>query len=301
MKTAEEEAAVNHSDPAKVELFAAGAYRTRLRSAGQVPDSEAAQAIAAQARSNVYRRAIEAALAAGDNRSAIGLYERAKGRLTPEDAAPMQGQIKAVTQREMAQAYLAGLPTPTPSEPSTFFDAPKQLADADAAHQAATARNDADWAHDAGQRAINQHYIDVRFGQQKQVIAEAKAGLNGAVENWIATPRPDGRPQTDLPPLALWAELSETEQQDVLAALRRNAESDGQSQNASLTEKPNAPVKLFPDMPDPTVPEPPRPDPEPEPEPEPGQQQPFNRPLPITPRPPPTHEAPQPAPGNLVT
>ena len=157
--------------------------------------------MAAQARSNVYRRAIEAALAAGDNRSAIGLYERAKGRLTPEDAAPMQGQIKAVTQREMAQAYLAGLPTPTPSEPSTFFDAPKQLADADAAHQAATARNDADWAHDPGQRAINQHYIDVRFGQQKQVIAEAKAGLNGAVENWIATPRP-GRTTADRPAAA---------------------------------------------------------------------------------------------------
>src|SRR5712691_7061362 len=47
VKTAEEEAAVNHSDPAKVELFAAGAYTTRLRSAGQPPDSEAAQAMAA--------------------------------------------------------------------------------------------------------------------------------------------------------------------------------------------------------------------------------------------------------------
>ena len=109
----------------------------------------------------------------------------------------MQGQIKAVTQREMAQAYLAGLPTPTPSEPSTFFDAPKQLADADAAYQSATAQNQADWVHDEGQRAINEHYIDVRFGQQKQAIAEAKAKLDSAVNAWIATPRPDGRPQTD--------------------------------------------------------------------------------------------------------
>ena len=34
--------------------------------------------MAAETRSNVYRRAIEAALAVGDTRSAIGLYERAK-------------------------------------------------------------------------------------------------------------------------------------------------------------------------------------------------------------------------------
>ena len=165
MKTAEEEAAVNHSDPTKVELFAAGAYSTRLRSASQPPDSEAAQASAAQARSSVYRRAIEAALAADDNRSAIGLYERAKDRLTTDDAGPMQGQIKAVTQRGIAQTYLAGLPEPTPGEPSAVFNAPKQLADADAAYRAATVRNQADWAHDDSQRAINQHYIDVQFGQ----------------------------------------------------------------------------------------------------------------------------------------
>src|SRR5258708_17621927 len=74
VKTAEEEAAVNHSDPAKVELFATGAYSTRLRSAGQPPESEAAQAMAAQARSSVYRRAIEAAVAASHSPSAVRLY-----------------------------------------------------------------------------------------------------------------------------------------------------------------------------------------------------------------------------------
>ncbi len=223
MKTAEEEAAVNHSDPAKVDLFATGAYSTRLRSAGQPPDSGAAQAMAAQARSNVYRRAIEAAVAAGDARSAIGLYERSKDRLTAGDAVPLQGQIKAVTQRETAQTYLAGLPTPSPGEPSTFFDAPKQLADADATHQAATARNAADWAHDVSQRAISQHYIDVQFGQQKLGIAQLQAALDNAVSSWIATPRSDGRPQTDLPPPALWVQLSPDEQQNVLATLKRNA------------------------------------------------------------------------------
>jgi hypothetical protein len=193
VKTAEEEAAVNHNDPAKVDLFATGAYSTRLRSAGQPPESEAAQAMAAQARSSVYRRAIEAALAAGNSRSAIGLYERTKDRLTTSDAGPMQGQIKAVTQRETARDYVTGLELPTPGEPSTFFDAPKQLAEVEAAHQAATSQNEADWSHNADQRAINQHYIDVQFGQQKQEIAEAKAELDGAVGNWIATPRPDGR------------------------------------------------------------------------------------------------------------
>jgi hypothetical protein len=219
VKTAEEEAAVNHNDPAKVELFATGAYTTRLRSVGQPPDSEAAQAGAAEARSAVYSRAIEAALTAGDTRSAIGLYERAKDRLTAGDAGPTQGQIKAVTQRETAQTYLAGLPKPPPGEPSAFFDASKQLADADAAHQAATVQNEADWAHDDAQRAINQHYIDVQFGQQNQAIADAKAKLDDAVSTWIATPRPDGRPQTDLPPPALWVRLSPDEQQAVLAAL----------------------------------------------------------------------------------
>src|ERR1700758_128880 len=133
VKTAEEEAAVNHSDPAKVELFAAGAYSLRLRSAGQPPDSEAAQASAAEARSSVYRRAIEAALTAGDTRSAIGLYERSKDRLTAGDAVPMQGQIKAVTLRETARDYVTDLERPTPAEPSSFFDAPRQLAEADAA------------------------------------------------------------------------------------------------------------------------------------------------------------------------
>jgi hypothetical protein len=223
VKTAEEEAAVNHTDPTKVELFATGAYTTRLRSAGQPPDSEAAQAMAAEARSSVYRRAIEAALAAGDTSSAIGLYERAKDRLTAGDAGPMQSQIKAVTQREIARTYLAGLPKPAPGEPSAFFDAPKQLADADAAYRAATVQNQTDWAHDDAQRAINQHYIDVQFGQQKQAIADAKARLDTAVSSWIAAPRPDGRPQTDLPPPALWVQLSLDEQQTVLAALKRNA------------------------------------------------------------------------------
>jgi hypothetical protein len=223
VKTAEEEAAVNHSDPAKVDLFAAGAYSTRLHSTGQPPNSDAAQARAAEARSSVYRRAIEVALAAGDTRSAIELYERTKDRLTPVDAAPVQGQIKTVTQRETAQTYLAGLPTPMPDESSTFFDAQKQLAGADAAHQEATAHNDADWAHDPSQRAINQHYIDVQFGQQKQAITEAKAKLDNAVSSWITTPRPDGRPQTDLPPPALWVQLSPDEQQNVLAALKQNA------------------------------------------------------------------------------
>ena len=187
------------------------------------PSSEAAQATAAEARSAVYRRAIEAALAAGDTRSAIGLYERAKDRLTAGDAGPTHGQIKAVTQRDTAQTYLASLETQAPSESSTFLDAPKQLADADTAHQAATEQNDADWAHDASQHTINQHYIDVQFGQQKQQIAQAKADLDSSVANWIATPRPDGQPQTELPPPALWAQLSPDAQQNVLAALKRNA------------------------------------------------------------------------------
>ena len=224
MKTAEEEAAVNHNDPAKVELFAAGAYSTRLRSAGQPPDSEAAQAMRGGGALERYRRAIEAALAAGDTRSAIGLYERAKDRLTASDAGtnarPDQGRDATRDGSGLSRRSSQGKRPASDRRSST---PPKQLADADAAHRAATAQNDADWAHDPDQRAINQHYIDVQFGQQKQAIADAKAKLDNAVSTWIATPRPDGRPQTDLPPPALWAQLGPDEQQNVLAALKRNA------------------------------------------------------------------------------
>ena len=234
MKTAAAEAAVSHNDPAKVELFATGAYQTRLRSAGAPPKSDAAKALAASARSTVYRSAIEAALAAGDTRSASTLYELAKDRLTAEDAGPTHGQIKAAMERETARTYLAGLPKPIPGEPSVFFDAPKQLAEADAAHQATTAQNEVDWAHDASQRAINQHYIDVQFGQQKQAIAQTKAEIDSAVANWVATPSPDGRPQTDLPPLALWAPLNPDEQRNALGALKRNA---GVPQTQAVNER----------------------------------------------------------------
>ena len=111
VKTAAAEAAVSHNDPAKVELFATGAYQTRLRSAGAPPSSDAAKALAASARSTVYRSAIEAALAAGDMRSASTLYEPAKDRLTADDAGPTEGQIKAAMERETAWTYLAGLPS----------------------------------------------------------------------------------------------------------------------------------------------------------------------------------------------
>ena len=75
----------------------------------------------------------------------------------------------------------------------------------------------------------------MQFGQQNQQIAQAKAQLDSAVSTWIATPRPDGRPQTDLPPPALWVQLSPDEQQNVLAALKRNA---GVPQTQAVNERP---------------------------------------------------------------
>jgi hypothetical protein len=85
---------------------------------------------------------------------------------------------------------------------------------------------------------------------------------------------------------------------DVKAAITTS----GQTQDASSTQKPNAPVNVFPGMPRPTVPKP-RPPKAPKPA---KQQPPFNEQLPIIDPPPPPdenpeHEAPQPAPGNLVT
>jgi len=93
----------------------------------------------------------------------------------------------------------------------------------DAAHRAATARNDADWVDDPSQRATNQHLIDVQFEAQKRDIEQANARLGKAVTDWVTRPRPDGSPQTDRPPPALWKQLAPDEQQAVDANLRLNA------------------------------------------------------------------------------
>ena len=191
----------------------------QARLVGLKLDSEAAKAQAAAAHSAIWRRAIEAALAADNHRAASTLHERASGRLTPADTAVLQPQLKAAAEIETARDYLAKIVPPV-SKPPTFFDVARLMEEAEAAHAAATERNNADWADNPTQRATNQHYIDVQFGQRKRSIEQAKVQLDEAVTDWLMQSKQDGQLQTTRPPLAIWTQLSPDRQQmaDIILA-----------------------------------------------------------------------------------
>jgi hypothetical protein len=199
---------------------AAAQDHTRL--SGLPPDSDETQARAAGARSAIYRTAIESALEANDHSAASTLHEQAQGSLTPADAAVIEPQMKATAEVETARDYLGRIAPPS-SEPAANFDASRLMTEADAAHQAATEQNNTDWADNPSQRATNQHHIDVQFGLQKRGIEQAKAQLDGKVTDWLTQPMPDGQPQINRPPLALWTQLSPEQQNGVDAALAQNA------------------------------------------------------------------------------
>ena len=220
-----EQARYHYDDHALIEGFAGAgesAAADQARLAGLKPDSDTAKAQAAAARSAIWRRAIEAALTANNHRAASTLYERANGRLAPADTAVLQPQLKAAAEIETARDYLAKIVRPASQSPA-FFDALRLLEEADAAHEAATEQNNTDWAGNPTQRATNQHYIDVQFGQRKHGIEQAKGQLDGAVADWLTLPMPDGQLQINRPPLAIWTRLGPDDQAVVDAVLAQNA------------------------------------------------------------------------------
>ena len=230
-----EQARHHYDDHDLIETFAGtgeSAAADQARLAGLKPDSETAKAQVASAHSAIWRTAIEQALAANDHGAASRLYERANGRLAPGDSAVLQPQLKAAAEIETARDYLGKIARPA-SERPPFFDASRLMEEAEAAHKAVTERNNGDWADNASQRATNQHYVDVQFGHRKRDIEQAKAQLDGAVADWLTQPMPDGQPQINRPPLALWAQLSPDDQSAVDAVLAQNARGNATTPSSS--------------------------------------------------------------------
>ncbi len=127
----------DYADPEKLALYADAAASASAR-----PD---------EARSGLWRAAIDAALTAGQHGTALDLHKNAQDRLTPEDSAALKPVMAIAAQMQKGRDYVAGL-LPQPM-PATF-------AETQAAREAASGRNTADWAHEPEQQATNQHLID---------------------------------------------------------------------------------------------------------------------------------------------
>ncbi|HTR87320.1 MAG TPA: hypothetical protein VMI56_22750 [Reyranella sp.] len=105
------------------------------------------------------------------------------------------------------------------TDPNGPLDLGPALTALDDAHQAATAKNEAEWGHDPNQQATNQHFIDVRFGKAKRDVVKAKVELNKAVNSWLAQPG-----QTERPPLPVWTQMTAGEQKATDTVLAQNAQ-----------------------------------------------------------------------------
>ncbi len=127
---------------------------------------------------------------------AITLFQQAADRLSPDDTTVLAPQIDAAKEHEAGQDYLAKVPMPDTRDPGEL----------DAAHQAATAQNEADWSDSDSQRTTNQYFIDVAFNQKKRDAEQGKATLDRSVENWLSQPGQILRPPPDV-----WARLDPEE------------------------------------------------------------------------------------------
>jgi hypothetical protein len=235
-----QQAALDHADPdaiAAYEQASESAARDRARTLGFAQDSDGANAEVSTARSSIWRSAIEAALGRDATKPAIALYDRAIDRLTPADTSILARYVEGARERETGRDYVASLPMPE-VDPSSPLDAEKCLATVDAAHAAATAQNESDWPDDASQRATNQHFIDVAFGQKKRGIVQSNTDLEAMALNWVETPKPNGEPQTDLPPPNIWIRLGDDLRKTILAILMRNA-SGGADTASPITNREN--------------------------------------------------------------
>src|SRR5471030_1719705 len=133
-----QQAALDYADPGSIEAYGrAGesAAREHARTMKFGKDSDEAQAEIDDARSSIWRSAIEAALDRMHTAPAIALFQQAADRLSPDDTTALEPQIAAAKEHEAGQDYLAKLPIPDTSD----------LAELDAAHQAATEQNNIDW------------------------------------------------------------------------------------------------------------------------------------------------------------
>lgn len=166
------------------------------------------------ARSSVLRSGIEGALSDGQHGTAIDLHRNLIDQFTSDDAKALAPQMAVAAQMQTGRDYVEGvLPQPFPATAEAT----------QVAHDDATARNAADWAHDPTQQATNQHLIDVQFGSHQRGLRQVDAQREQALQEWLGRSNADGNPQTERPPPALWTQLTDDQRQKVDARLAANA------------------------------------------------------------------------------
>jgi len=220
------EAAHHHNDTDLVDALghaAANAARAHARvgdpsaslRAGGPPGGQAEDAAAATARSGVLGAAIQARLDGGDTQGANALFTQAQSQLDPAHAAPLQAHIDTVQRLAAAKDYVRQL-VPAWSDVS-----PEEI---DVQHATATQQNQTDNAGDPELQTDVQHVLDVQHGLQKRGLDQvATPKPNPAVQEWLLQTGPDGQPQIERPPAAIWNTLGPEERAAVDRQLTANA------------------------------------------------------------------------------
>jgi hypothetical protein len=192
---------------------AANAARAHARVGDVQPAPEAEDQASAAARSRILASTIQARLDAGNIDGAARLYGKVQTQLGEGPAQSLDAQIQTAQRRTAARAYTVQV---APVGPITVHE------EADGWHADATAQNQRDHADDPEQQATVQHQLDVDHAQAKKAIDDRNATLDKTVADWIATPRADGAPQTDLPAPMVWNQLDDVRRAQMLEGLRRN-------------------------------------------------------------------------------
>jgi hypothetical protein len=212
------EAAHHHNDTGLIDALgqaAATAARAHSRVGDGPPGGQAEDAAAATARSGVLGAAIQARIDRGDTAGANTLLTQMQDQLDPMHAEPLQGQLDTLQRLGAAKDYVRQL---VPAWSDTSHD------EVDAQHAAATQQNQTDNAGDPELQADVQHVLDVQHGLQKRGLDQAAAPQpNQALQDWLSQTAPDGQPQTERPPAAIWSTLGPEERAAVDRQLSANA------------------------------------------------------------------------------
>jgi hypothetical protein len=137
-----------------------------------------------------------------------------QAQLAPEHAEPLGKQIETAQNYAAAKDYVAGI---TPASPAPSHG------EVDEQYLAAIQENQADHASNPKKQKTVQHVLDVKYNLQRRDLDEARTRRGQAVQEWLAHSDPEGQPQADRPPPALWNQLTPGEQDAVDARLAQNA------------------------------------------------------------------------------
>jgi hypothetical protein len=236
------EAAYHHNDADLVDGMghaAANAARAHSRVGNTSLDPAVEAAAAATARSSVLSSAIQAKVDAGDLAGGTALLDRSIGQLDPAHAAPLQASLDALRRADAAKTYASQFVSALPA---------KSSAEIEGQRTAALDRAAVDHASDPRQQALASQFIDASFNQRQADLAKETAERAAAVRDWLNTPDANGKPQTSLPPAALWNRLTEEERNQLLVQLHENGSPSDSSQpweNLGTAEKFKAAFQRF--------------------------------------------------------